>query len=178
MQDWYLTAFEIIDMRSFSNLWFWIALAVMWSTASHFVLGVPFDMVARARRAPEGSSEAEEATSDLQDIVRVYVNRLLYIERIAGLWMLGLGSFAMTSLALIGFLYGVEFAQAIFLLGFPMSLVFMLSVRTARKIHEADGAGLYDKLTNHRRYVQFIGIVSIFVTTIWGMWQNMVVGPI
>ena len=26
--DWYLTLFEVIDMRSFSNLWFWIALAV------------------------------------------------------------------------------------------------------------------------------------------------------
>ena len=24
------TIFEVIDMRSFSNLWFWIALAVVW----------------------------------------------------------------------------------------------------------------------------------------------------
>ncbi|MEC7258626.1 MAG: component of SufBCD complex, partial [Pseudomonadota bacterium] len=48
--DWYSSIFELIDMRSFSNLWFWIALAVTWSTTSHWVLGVPFDMVNRARR--------------------------------------------------------------------------------------------------------------------------------
>ncbi len=42
--------FDLIDMRSFSNLWYWIALAVTWSSTSHWVLGVPFDMVLRARR--------------------------------------------------------------------------------------------------------------------------------
>ena len=42
--------FELIDMRSFSNLWFWIALAVLWSSVSHWVLGVPWDMVMRARK--------------------------------------------------------------------------------------------------------------------------------
>jgi len=40
---WYETIFELIDMRSFSNLWYWIVLSVLWSTMSHWVLGVPFD---------------------------------------------------------------------------------------------------------------------------------------
>ncbi len=31
--DWYATVFELIDMRSFSNLWYWIALAVVWYAA-------------------------------------------------------------------------------------------------------------------------------------------------
>ena len=66
--DWYQTLFEMIDMRSFSNLWFWIALAVMWSTASHWVLGVPFDMVLRARR------HGEEAQADLEDMVRHHLD--------------------------------------------------------------------------------------------------------
>ena len=48
--DWYQTIFELIDMRSFSNLWYWIVLAVLWSSVSHWVLGVPFDMVQRAKR--------------------------------------------------------------------------------------------------------------------------------
>ncbi|MEM9250361.1 MAG: component of SufBCD complex [Pseudomonadota bacterium] len=178
VQDWYLTVFELIDMRSFSNLWFWIALAVMWSTASHYVLGVPFDMVARARKAEAGTADAMEAVSDLHDLVRVNVNRLLYIERFAGQWLLGLGSFVMTTLAIVGFGYGLEFAQAVFLLGFPMSIVFWLSLRTARKIHTADGEGLEKLLTTHRRYVQSLGIVSIFFTSLWGMWQNMNVGVI
>ena len=126
--DWYQTLFEMIDMRSFSNLWFWIALAVMWSTASHWVLGVPFDMVLRARRY------GGEAQADLEDIVRINVNRLLYISQVSGLWLLGLGFFVLTSLVLLGFVYAIEFAQALLLLGFPMSLVGLLSLSTARLI--------------------------------------------
>ena len=52
------TIFELIDMRSFSNLWFWIALAVVWSSASHWVLGVPWDMALRAKR--KGGQLAED----------------------------------------------------------------------------------------------------------------------
>jgi hypothetical protein len=172
VQDWYLTVFEVIDMRSFSNLWFWIALAVLWSTASHYVLGVPFDLVTRAQRS---GGEAEE---DLHDLVRVNVNRLLYISSAAGLWLIGLGCFALTTLALLGFVYSVELAQALFLIGFPMSLVFLLSLRTARRIREADGAGLYRMMLRHRRVVQVIGMISIFVTAMWGMYQNLALGPL
>ena len=46
-------------MRSFSNLWYWIALAVLWSTVSHWVLGVPFDMVQRAAPATAGRRETD-----------------------------------------------------------------------------------------------------------------------
>ncbi|MEL7184122.1 MAG: component of SufBCD complex, partial [Pseudomonadota bacterium] len=52
---WLEIAVEVIDFRSFSNLWFWIALAAIWSTASHWVIGVPFDMVRRAARGHEQS---------------------------------------------------------------------------------------------------------------------------
>ena len=68
--DWLQIIFEVIDMRSFSNLWYWIALAVVWSTTSHWVLGVPYDMILRARR------KGGQAMTDLEDIVRVNVNRL------------------------------------------------------------------------------------------------------
>ena len=172
MQDWYLTVFEVIDMRSFSNLWFWIALAVLWSTASHYVLGVPFDLVTRAQRA------GGEAEADLRDLVRVNVNRLLHIASAAGPWLIGLGCFALTTLALLGFVYALEFAQALFLIAFPMSLVFLLSLRTARRIRAADGEGLYRMMIRHRRIVQVIGMISIFVTAMWGMYQNLALGPI
>ncbi len=64
------TVFEVIDMRSFSNLWYWIALAVLWSTASHFVLGVPFDLAQKAQKL------GGERMQDLEDLVRINVNRL------------------------------------------------------------------------------------------------------
>lgn len=170
---WYQTVFELIDMRSFSNLWYWIALAVMWSTASHWVLGVPFDMVVRARR--HGGQTAQ----DLDTLVGINVRRLLFIGRVSGLWLVAIGTALLTSLAMLGFWYGIEFAQALLLLGFPMSLVGLLTLRTARRIarDDAQGPELWKRLARHRMAVQGIGMLSILVTAMWGMWQNMQIGP-
>lgn len=172
--DWYQTLFELIDMRSFSNLWFWIVLAVVWSTASHWVIGVPYDMVLRARR------QGGQAEIDLDDMVRINVNRLLYIGHVSGLWLAGFACFALTMLVLLGFVYEVEFAQAVFLLAFPLSLVGMVSLSTARLIQSENARGerLHKRLTRHRIYTQLIGMVSIFVTAIWGMYQNVALGPL
>lgn len=167
--DWYTTVSEMIDMRSFSNLWYWIALAVSWSSASHWVLGVPYDTVLRARRI------GGQAERDLEDLVRINVNRLLYIVRISGAWLVGIGFFLLTCLAITGFHYGVEFSQSLFLLGFPMSLVAVLSARTADRIarERPRGEMLRKRLMSCRTYTQMIGMASIFVTALWGMYQNL-----
>lgn len=163
-----LAIFDLIDMRSFSNLWFWIALAVLWSTASHWVLGVPFDMVVRARRH-EGQAQV-----DLEDLVRINTGRQLYIARVAGLWLLGFACFLHSCLILLGFLYWVEFAQAVFFLLFPMSLIWLMSLNTSRIIvdHALEGEALRRRLTRHRFYVQLMGVVSIFITAMFGMYMN------
>ena len=172
--DWYETVFELIDMRSFSNLWFWIALAVMWSSVSHWVLGVPWDMVLRAKK----KDASEDAVRDLDDMVRINTNRILYIIRESGLLLAGFACFILTVIFMVGFIYGKEFAQAVFLLGFPMSLVGLLSLRTARVIRAQGLAGqdLYKRMYRHRLITQVIGMISIFVTAMWGMLQNMQTG--
>ncbi len=155
-------------MRSFSNLWYWIALAVTWSTTAHWVLGVPFDMVIRARRV------GGEAERDLEDMVRINVNRLLQISGNAGVAVLVFVSLALTMLGLLGFAYGVEFCQAVFLLAFPLTIVGIMSLRTAHQIDAAGEGGevLRRALMRHRVWVQIVGMVSIFITAFWGMLQN------
>lgn len=177
--SWYDTVFEVIDMRSFSNLWFWIALAVLWSSVSHWVLGVPFDMITRARRTPE-DAENTEPLDDLHDLVRVNVNRILYIADVSGVWLLLFGSAMLTALTVMSTLYGVEFAQAVLLLALPMCFVGALSLRTARKIRENGDTGksLIKRLMMHRFYTQLIGVVSIFVTAMYGMYKNLYVGVV
>jgi len=172
--DWYSAVFELIDMRSFSNLWFWIALAVVWSTTSHWVIGVPYDMVQRAAR------HGGEAERDLEDMVRINVNRLLYIAGVSGLWLLGIVAAFLTSLAILGFWYRVEFAQAVFLLTAPMTIVGAFALSTARKIREQGLAGevLRRQMLVHRMKTQFVGVFAIFVTAMWGMWQNMQFGAL
>ena len=108
--------FDLIDMRSFSNLWYWIALAVTWSSTSHWVLGVPFDLVLRARR--RGGTAAD----DLRDMLRINVARLLLIGREGGLVLTLLVSFLLSVLMMLGFVYKVEFCQAVVLILAPLTL--------------------------------------------------------
>ncbi|TMV08636.1 component of SufBCD complex [Ruegeria sediminis] len=170
--DWYTSIFELIDLRSFSNLWFWIAVAVLWSSASHWVLGVPYDMIQRARRV------GGQAEADLLDIVRIHVNRVLYIIEVSGVWLLAIVCFLLSMLAMLGFYYSIEFAQAVFLMAFPMSLVALLNLSFARRIRRQEPKLeiVAKLLLRCRLYVQLIGIVSIFVTSLWGMYQNLSIG--
>ena len=168
--DFYSTAFELIDMRSFSNLWFWITLAYAWSAASHYVIGVPYDIVARAVKY------GGQVEQDLKDLVRINANRFTYIADTAGNWLVGFGFFALTALALLGFYYGLELSQAMFLIFAPMSLVFALSVRCARRIDHTSLANIRMKLRRQRLAIQVIGMLSILVTSMWGMFHNLSVG--
>lgn len=173
--DWYESVFELIDMRSFSNLWFWIALAVLWSSTSHWVLGVPWDMAQRARKDQHG-----QGAEDFEELVRIYINRILYIVETSGVLIASFVCFILTVLVLMGFVYGQEFSQALFLLGFPMSIVALISVHTARSVRarELTGEDLYRRLFRHRMITQIVGVISIFVTAMWGMLQNMSVGAL
>ncbi len=170
--DLYSSIFEHIDMRSFSNLWFWIALAVMWSSASHWAMGVPYDLLVRARRVG-GQTE-----TDLLDIVRINRNRLLYIVDMSGVAILALCCFIFTALATMGFVYGMEFAQAVFLLLFPLCFVTLVNIAAARRLKQQEPTleVVAKTLTRCRIYTQIIGMISILVTSLWGMYQNFSIG--
>jgi len=167
------TLTDLIDMRSFSNLWYWIALAVVWSSASRWVLGVPWDLVIRARR--RGGVAAEQ----LHGLVQINVARYLLVAREGGLAATALMSFLMTMLLLLGFAYNVEFCQALAFIAVPMALVAWMTLRVAAAYEAAlasDGAPstevLIRVLTRHRLHVQLVGIVALTVTAFWGMVQN------
>ena len=148
-------------------------LALVWSMAGHWVVGVPYDMVTRARRT------GGQAAQDLEDMVRLSINRQLGISQLSVMLLLGLICFLLTGLAVLGFVYSVETAQALFLLGLPLSLVWALNLFTARRIvqEHATGPALCKRLTRLRACVRIIGSVAIFVTALWGMYQNIAAGP-
>ena len=147
-------------------------MAVTWSSASHYGLGVPYDLVQRARK------HGGQAAIDLENMVRINCRRSLFIGSISGLWIIGFVFFVLTGLAILGFYYWVQFAQAIFLIALPISIVGALSLSLARMIIDQDISGddLFKKLIRHRVIVQGIGILSIFVTAMWGMYQNLTIG--
>lgn len=172
--NFYQVLVELIDLRSFSNLWYWIMLAVMWSSASHWLLGVPFDLITRARR------QGGALQTDLELVVRVQAERLTNIADTAGTMLVAGVFFLLTTLAILAIFYGIEFAQAVLLLMVPMTLLSLLSLRTARLIgaEDAKGEALYTRLHRHRIMTQLLGIISIFVTSMFGMYQNIHIGAL
>lgn len=172
--DWYQIIFELIDMRSFSNLWYWIMLAVMWSSSSHWVLGVPFDLISRARR------QGGEAQQDLEALVRINITRLLYIARTSGIWLIAFLCFILSALLVLAVYYQIEFAQAVLFLLVPMTILAAMSLRVATLIEAQAlvGEALDHRLMRHRFSIQLLGMVSIFVTSMFGMYQNMQIGAL
>jgi hypothetical protein len=170
--DFFDLVTEVIDLRSFSNLWYWIVLAIMWSSLSHWVLGIPYHIVQRARRGHEDSAR------DLRLLVEINTRRILDFAQISGTLLVGFSAFVITALLILGWGYRVEFAQAIVLLMVPLILVTGLSVSTARRLQDSPPEVVYLRLRNHRLIVQVMGVVSIFITAFWGMYTNVTVSPL
>ncbi|MEO0486398.1 MAG: component of SufBCD complex [Pseudomonadota bacterium] len=168
------TLTEVIDLRSFSNLWFWIGLAVVWSSASYWVLGVPVDMIQRAKK------HGGQAQADLETVVEVKVRRMLHIGQVSGIWIVGFAFFALTALGILAFGYWLEFAQALVLIALPLSLVAARAFATASRIaaHQIAGEDLQRVLMKQRFWTQVIGVIAVFVTAMFGMYQNLELGAI
>ena len=159
----YDTIMEMIDMRSFANLWYWIVLAVVWSSASYFILGVPFDMYRQARWH---GGQAEE---DLITLIKIYIRRIDYIMRKSGLVIIGLTFFVISLLAGLGLGYGNEFSQALLLLFVPLSLIAALNVRNCYRVKRQhlynEPEKLYRLMFRYRLTVQIVGVIDVAVTT-------------
>lgn len=166
---WNETIFQVIDTRTFSNIWYWLAVAVTWSTVSHWIIGVPFDMIFRARRY-EG-----DAAGDLDLLVTINVRRLTAISEKAGVWLIGFVAFSLSALVMLGFYYGIELAQGFFCLAFPVTVVGMLNFRLSRRfaVSQPTGAALARALLKLRFWIQVIAMVSIFFTAMYGMYYNL-----
>jgi len=158
---------EVIDLRSFSNLWYWIVLAILWSALSHRVLGVPHYIVQRARNGHD------ESRQDMETLAEVHVRRLLNMMDVAGPFLVAVTAFVLTGLAVLGWGYRVEFCQAVFLLSLPMVIVGVATVLTAMRLRDRGFENLAITLRNHRLFVQVIGLIFIFITAFWGMFVNV-----
>jgi len=167
--DFYGNVLRLIDLGSFSSLWFWIVVGVTWTSVTHSALGVPFDMVLRARR--QGGAHM----ADLEALVAIQIRRRQAILGAAGTAIVLFWSAALSLTAVLGFAYGFELAQALALLALPLTLVSALRARLMQVLltEALAGEALCKALTWHRVGVQAVGLIAILVTTLWGMWFNL-----
>lgn len=156
-------------MRSFHSLWYWILVGWVWFGATNVVLGVPQDLIRRAMR------EDGTAMADVEAIAGINAARVVDFIDAGGLWLLALGSFVLTSLVLLAFLYGVELAQALAMIVLPMTVVLELRARLARRIvgGRPQGEALIRQIVRHRMATQTIGMVAVLLTALVGVWRML-----
>ena len=164
-----MTFFQLIDLRSFSDIWYWLMLGLVWTRVLHAPMGVPAELVYRARRGQSAAAADLALSSDL------HVRQECEAAQALGIWRVAAWSFVLSSLAIAGFAYGVEVAQAAVLLLAPLGLVRLIVGRSAARIarERPSGAALIDAHLRLRRRVQYVVLPAVFLTAIWGMAYNI-----
>ena len=122
----------LLDSRSFGSIWFWAILTLAWTLAGRRILGVPADVLGAVGRAPSGSGD-DPAALALLDWLSLTLPRW-QVSGASGAVFLGMAAFILTSLALLGFVYDLEMAQALVLLILPFALVFVMELRLAHRL--------------------------------------------
>jgi hypothetical protein len=163
------TILYLIDFRTFSNIWYWMAVTVTWATVSHWIIGVPFDMIYRARR------HGGQAVTDLEMLTDINVRRLMTISGVPAQILTGMGAFFITTAGLLAFYYGLELAQGVFCLAFPLIFVGAMTMRTSTRFFSDPPRGddLVKALFRLRFWIQCIAMAAIFGTGIVGMYVTL-----
>ncbi|MCA8878437.1 MAG: component of SufBCD complex [Rhodobacteraceae bacterium] len=163
------TIFQFIDLRSFSDVWYWLMLGVVWTRVMHAPMGVPAELIHRARRG------SPEAADDLARLTAIRVRHERDVARALGAWRVAFWSCALTACGLAAYLYFVEFAQAVFLLLAPYALVRLLVARTAARMDAAmpSDDALVRAHLRLRRQVQVVVLPAVFLSAVWGMGYNL-----
>jgi len=167
--DWTETIARVIHLDTFSSIWYWMTVIVSWAVASHWLIGVPFDLLFRARKC-----EPQEI-ADLEVIVDVNVRRFTGLTDSAGPLLLGFITFVLVGLGMSGFYYGSEMGQGLFILGAPLTIVIIQNAKVAHELRASPLAGpaLVSRLFRMRVWSQIIGMIAIFFTAMYGMWFNL-----
>jgi hypothetical protein len=177
---------SLLDSRSFGSVWFWIVLIGLWSMAGRTIIGVPVEVVLRARRAQAAGEPEGHGVITLLDWLSLVLPRWHLGSREGALFF-GLAVFLLTSLTIFGFRYGLEMAQALTLLTWPFFLLFWMRVRLARQLIPLLRAGqegespvavvateAIRRMIGHRRLVMLVSILAVALTALWGtLWALM-----
>ncbi|WBU62646.1 hypothetical protein [Paracoccus aerodenitrificans] len=175
--------FSVLDSRSFSSPWFWLVFIGLWAMSGRAVLGVPNDVLSNARRALS-EAQGRDGAADLLlllDWLSLHVPRWR-IARMTGAILTGLIAFALTVLAVLGFYFGLEMAQAVTLLACPFALLLGLKMRLAHQLYwvvEAahlgqsprDAGAEAMKHINHYRILHML--ISLLAVTVTAMYASL-----
>lgn len=158
------TFLEFLSLRTFSSIWYWIAVAFVWISVTNRPMGIPYDMVWRA-----GRQEGAEAALDA--VAGAFAARLVAATGRGAAVGVGFVSAALTLLLILALSHGSELAQGALLVAGPMTFVAWLNLRTARAI--VGGASAGPSLRRLRAATNVVAVLTLFATAFWGMYVNL-----
>ena len=173
-----------LDSRSFGTVWYWLVVIGTWSLTGRSVIGVPVEILARARGAVQAGQGDSPAALHLLDWLSLVLPRWRLGPR-EGVALLALTGFMLTSLAIMGIGYALELALAAFLLLMPLAVLFWMRVALARRLAPLldaaeqgarpvpdAAAEAVRRMVIHRRLVTVLSMAAVAVTALWGaLWS-------
>lgn len=149
---------RIIASAGFDSLWYWVLHVVVWTLACYRTLGVPHDMLLRARRDPTVAERVEL-------LAGLSAERIAGIHDVAGVPLAAAAGFVLATLAALGFLTGLEGAQAAFMLLAPLAAIIYSKLRLALFLRgRARPPWLVVMLSRRRFWHQTIAVAAMLAT--------------
>lgn len=147
-------------------------IALMWAGLTRATMGVPYDLLARARRL------GGQAQFDIEALARIHAERYVYYWSRGKLFQVAFLAFVLSGLFVLAGLFHFEFAQAILFLLLPLTMIAANSLRVAHRVLAGHGQGdaLYTLILRHRFFVQVIGFTFISLTAVFGLFHNLTAG--
>jgi hypothetical protein len=154
---------RLLNSDSFDSFWYWLIIAVSWSRATHFMLGVGLHDVRDALR--NGGTDM----SDVEMLIHINARKLTRAMDRYGVWLTAVGTFLIAGIATLGFRFDIELMQASTFLFASLTLGSLVSLRFAYRVIKDDlqGKALCDGFSRFRTIKQFVGIASIFVISFY-----------
>lgn len=147
-------------------------IALMWAGLTRSSMGVPLDLLARARRM------GGQAQLDVEALARIHAERYIYYWSQGKQFQVAVLAFVLSGLFVLAIWFHFEFAQAILFLLLPLVLISANALRGALRVLAGHGQGdaLHKLIWRQRFFVQVIGFTFIFLTAIFGLLHNMTAG--
>lgn len=148
--------FQTLAAASFQSPWYWVLHVVVWTLACYRTLGVPHDMLLRARRDPAVAGRVDQ-------LAHLTVERVTGIHDRMGAAIAGGVGFVLAALMSLGFVARLETAQAALALVLPLAVISYSKLRLALAVKRKgmDGPELVLALARRRVWHQVIAVVAM-----------------
>lgn len=162
---------RIISFQTFSSIWYWLAICVIWVMVCYRTIGVPLDMIHRARR------HGGQAAADLEAAIAINLRRLNMFSQLERVVYVSVAAFVVSAIVVSAVYYDLEFAKGLIIIVFSLLISFSVNIYGAMRLatQPRHGSSLVTYLLNIRLLLQFIGATTVFVTFVFGMKFNLLV---